>query len=315
MIHGKSIRIFLADGSPTGIRYAELINWTGHALVCPRARIGELKQWQEADRPGLYILFGEEGPGIQKAYIGETENVIKRLKTHLLKLDFWDKVVLFTSKDNNLTKSHAKYLESRVVDLATRAGRYKIENGNVPQSPSLPRSDCAAMEEYIDHAKVLLGALGFPLMPVTPPTQNAPLAEMTVPETIGDQDFHFKGVRNDVDARGRLTDEGFLVYADSLGPKEARDSLNPNLKALRDSLFNAGTVVADGNKMRFVQDVMFTSPSAAAGIVCGGAKNGRKAWKNADGKTLRELEEAAVSIDPSGVVSAESIPSDEDAED
>lgn len=54
---GKTIKIYLADGAPTGVRHAELINWTGQAISCPRNRIGELTSWNEIKRPGVYILF------------------------------------------------------------------------------------------------------------------------------------------------------------------------------------------------------------------------------------------------------------------
>ena len=34
--HGRKLSIFFADGSPTGVRQAEIINWSGQAIVCPR---------------------------------------------------------------------------------------------------------------------------------------------------------------------------------------------------------------------------------------------------------------------------------------
>ncbi len=35
MATGRSIRLFLIDGTPNGILPAEIINWTGHALSAP----------------------------------------------------------------------------------------------------------------------------------------------------------------------------------------------------------------------------------------------------------------------------------------
>ncbi len=67
MTYGKTIRIYLADGVPTGIRHAELVNWTGQAIVCPRGRLGELSQWEESRRPGVYILFGEDESGTKQS--------------------------------------------------------------------------------------------------------------------------------------------------------------------------------------------------------------------------------------------------------
>ena len=60
MMRGQQIRILLADGSVTGIRHAQLDNWSGQAVACPRNRVGELKAWEEVKRPGAYLLFGND---------------------------------------------------------------------------------------------------------------------------------------------------------------------------------------------------------------------------------------------------------------
>src|SRR5687767_11665869 len=108
---GQSIRIYLADGTVTGIRHAEIINWTGQAIAAPRVRVPELATWSEAKRPGVYFLFGiAEDSGKPLAYIGEGENVYDRLQNHLGSKDYWNEVLLFSSKDENLTKAHVRYL-------------------------------------------------------------------------------------------------------------------------------------------------------------------------------------------------------------
>ena len=105
MQYGKSVRIFLPDATVAGIRHAEIVNRTGQTVACPRTRLDELKQWPETAKPGIYFLFearlGESKP---IAYIGESENVAHRLLTHDRKKDFWNDAVVFTSKDENLTK-------------------------------------------------------------------------------------------------------------------------------------------------------------------------------------------------------------------
>jgi hypothetical protein len=130
---GKSIRVFLADATVAGIRYAALVNWTGQAVACPRNRLGELSAWPEASKPGVYLLFEARlGDSKPLAYIGESENVADRLTSHDRQKDFWNEVVIFTSKDQNLTKAHVKFLESNLVALAKQADRYNLENGNTP---------------------------------------------------------------------------------------------------------------------------------------------------------------------------------------
>ncbi|MEL7244316.1 MAG: DUF4357 domain-containing protein, partial [Cyanobacteria bacterium J06573_2] len=36
---GKTIRIFLVEGTPNSILTAEIINWTGKVIVAPRSQL------------------------------------------------------------------------------------------------------------------------------------------------------------------------------------------------------------------------------------------------------------------------------------
>jgi Domain of unknown function (DUF4357) len=48
--------------------------------------------------------------------------------------------------------------------------------------------------------------------------------------------------------------------------------------------------VQDGDHLRFTRNAEFSSPSSAATVVHGGSANGLLAWKDKDGKTLKEIE-------------------------
>jgi hypothetical protein len=164
---GRSIRIYLDKGEVSGIRHAELANWTGQALLCPRSRMGELGAWEGvARRPGVYFLLGAEQLTSREVYIGESESVLDRLKQHVGD-EFWHEVLFFTSKDANLTKSHVKYLESRLVEDARKARRYVVRNGNLPRQSGLPLADRDAMEEFLIQVPMLLGVLGHLWLPRT----------------------------------------------------------------------------------------------------------------------------------------------------
>ncbi|HOU53688.1 MAG TPA: GIY-YIG nuclease family protein [Myxococcota bacterium] len=297
MSHGKTIRIYLADGSPTGIRHAELVNWTGQAIVCPRARIGELAAWEESKRPGVYVLFGEDETATKpRAYIGEAENVLDRLQSHIKNKDFWDRVVLFTSKDANLTKAHVKYLEARFIQLAIEAARMVLENGNAPQLPALPRPDRDAMEDFLEPARILLSALGFPLL--QPLVKKASIETSGKAGPLASIRLFFKVPKLGVDAQGAATDEGFVVFAGSLGAARIQDYLNQGWKDRREELQADGSLVVERDNVRFTRDVLFSSASAAAAIVCGGSRNGREVWKTKTGKTLKVLEEELTGAEP-----------------
>lgn len=160
MSAGRTVRVYLADGSAGGLRHAEIVNWTGQALACPRSRIAELARWPEARRPGVYFLFGRPADGHHGSlYIGEAEVVAERLRRHQRAQAGWTEVVLCTSKDDGLTKSHVKYLEARLIALALSSGRYRLLNAVTPRAPALSRPDRVAMDEFVDGVCTLLAVL------------------------------------------------------------------------------------------------------------------------------------------------------------
>ena len=84
MSTGKSVRLFLADGTPGGLLTAEIMNWTGHIVAAPRSDLAALLKRPETGRTGIYILIGDdpESVGGQMAYVGEGDDVSKRLYQH-----------------------------------------------------------------------------------------------------------------------------------------------------------------------------------------------------------------------------------------
>ncbi|MDR0627963.1 MAG: GIY-YIG nuclease family protein [Bifidobacteriaceae bacterium] len=110
---GKSVRLYLADGTVGGLRTAGIMNWTGHVSAVRRIDLGELLRRKESGRTGVYLLLGDD-----LAYVGEADVVRNRLRAHARPepeggKDFWTEAVIITSKDTNLTKAHARYLEAR----------------------------------------------------------------------------------------------------------------------------------------------------------------------------------------------------------
>jgi hypothetical protein len=147
---GRSVRLYLADGKATGILTAEIMNWTGHVLAAPRTRFEGAFARPELKRTGVYLLIGtdDEGSDLPKVYVGEGDEIGKRLYSHNKEKDFWERFVAVTSKDMNLTKAHARYLEGRLLTLLKDAKKAKIENKDMPQFDLLPEADIADMEAF-----------------------------------------------------------------------------------------------------------------------------------------------------------------------
>src|SRR5210317_1208784 len=127
-MQAATIKLFLVHGSPSGLRTAELSNWSGKAIAAPRTEISDLLKREELTSPGFYLLTGvEPDSGDPAIYIGEAENVASRLKGHAGK-DFWNAVTVFVSKDENLTKAHIRYLEGLLIERAIRVGSAVVMN-------------------------------------------------------------------------------------------------------------------------------------------------------------------------------------------
>ncbi len=308
MSNGKTIRIFLESGSVNGIRHAEIVNWTGQAIACPRPMVQSLKAWTEAHRPSVYFLFGDDPQtGRAAAYIGESENFLERLKEHISKKDFWSEVIFFTSKDDNLTKSHVKYLESKLVHMAIKTDRHVLMNDTQPKEPMLPRSDRVSMDQFVDHIQTLLGVLGHKtLEPLTTirstvsdelkPREQAGLAPDPSAQPIDaqinnllDQSVQLK-VKS-INATGVLTAEGLLVLEGSDFSVEPQKSLSSGCLLTRQQLVKNGVVTSTERGYQFAKQHLFSSASQAAAVIVGYSINGRIAWRLKDGRTIKAYED------------------------
>jgi len=287
MVKGRQIKIYLADGSVTGIRHAEIMGWTGQALAAPRNRVKELSEWEESQKPGIYFLFGvNEETGNDAVYIGEAEQVFSRIQQHLSGKDFWNEVVCFTNKDENLTKAHVKYLESRLVSLANQANRYELLNGNQPPQAVLPRGDRDVMEEFIANIRILIGALGYRVLEPLVDKVNKLESSNGKSNTLHTLNLKAKKYN----AQAIQTDEGIVVLAGSEASITVNASLSKGYTKGRSILIDKGKFKEEGGKLILQEDVLFASPSQASAIILGYACNGLDYWVDHNNMSLKELE-------------------------
>lgn len=280
---GKTIKIFLIDGEPNGRMTCELSNWTGKALKIPRKKIKESSDRLELENTGIYILFGKSYKSDNKelAYIGEAEGIYKRLNQHLTSKDFWNEALVFVSKDENLNKAHIKYLESRMHEIALKVKRYDLDNGNIPTRSVISESDQSEMEEFLKNIKILVNALGYKIF-------EELRKEQSLEEEI--QNTFFITAARGAEARGQMTNEGFIVLKGSKIASSVTKSFPQHWRAKRQSLFDDSIVVNSNGYIVFIKDCLFSSPSAAAAMVMGRSANGLTEWKLRDGRILKAVE-------------------------
>lgn len=298
---GKQVKLFLVDGTPGGLTTAEITNWTGHVLSGRRSDLGDLLKRGEAQRPGVYLLLGDDEAAIGgiRCYIGEAEDVADRLRAHQRGKEFWDRVVVVTSKDENLTKGHVRYLESRLIELASRASRVDLENGTAPPKAPLPEADRSDMEYFIEQVQVVLPVLGVNAIRVREikPVSPAPTEEQASPM------FRLVNVKLGVDARAQQIDGEFTMLAGSAVVGNVRESARyspstarayASYKALHDKLTANGTITVTDGIGLLSRDTVFSSPSTAGAIALGRSCNGREAWISTEGETFGHWESRGV---------------------
>lgn len=275
-MYGKTIEMFLVDGTAEGVVTAELSNWNGKAIKLPRTAVSACER-SDIRGVGVYFLFCSEEDGTDSVYIGEAEDVLHRLKEHLAQYKsgketfFWNSAVAFIGRD--LNKALIRYLEDKLVKIARECGRSKILTKNTYET-TLKEAQIASMEEFIDNIKVLLSAMNFRVL--TP-----------VPKATDETQYLFcKGSGGS--GKGFVSAGGFTVLEGSKVSDHIVESFKTRGKAywrLRNKLVEDG-VITDGF---FAHDYEFSAPSAASAVILGRTSNGNVDWKTQTGISLRDL--------------------------
>ncbi len=281
---GKTIKLFLIDGEPNCRMSCELSNWTGKAFKIPRKQVKQCSDRIELQSTGVYILLGKSEnveAGVQ-IYIGEAEVIYKRLIEHLSTKDFWNEVICFVSKDENLNKAHIKYIENSLYEIAKNVDRSEILNGNIPNKPNISESDQAEMEEFINNIKLMVNTLGYKIFDE--------LIQVNQTEEYREKVSVYINAARGANAIGQMTNEGFVVIKNSEVADTVTNSFPKAMIKMRDSLVKDGVLEKNEGFYKFTKDYLFSSPSAAAAIVMGRSANGLNEWKSKDGRVLKAIE-------------------------
>jgi hypothetical protein len=277
---GKTIRLFLVDGVSSGLMTLEVMNWTGKVLVLPRSQLAKAGSRSEARRTGVYMLVGPDPDAASRSmvYVGESDDVYQRLLQHDgdEDKDFATRLVLLVSKDENLTKAHGRYLEHRIIELTKASGRAKLVNGQAGSPVNLPESDRADMDGFLEQMQLVLPVLGFDF--TQPKIDASSIADSPESESVSPT-FVLSEVG--VMAKAREIDDEFVVLKGSTARKQGVNSWIA-YKALRDQLVQEGKLVeetGDPDRYLVVDDIPFSSPSAAATVLLARTTNGRTHWK------------------------------------
>lgn len=277
MMYGKSIELFLVNGTVDSLTTAELSNWNGKAIKIPRTEVESCDR-EDVTAAGVYFLFCKEDDGVDSVYIGEAENVLNRLKQHMndyrsgKEKYYWNTCIIFVGRD--LNKALIRYLENGFVEIARECNRYTVLTKNTYKNTVMKESQIATMEEFIDNVKILINTLGYKVLEPTPKAT--------------DSTIYLYCKRSGTYAKGFVSNGGFTVLkgasiSNNITP--AYENSNKGYFKLRKKLESDGTIV-DGV---FEKDYEFNSPSAASSVIVGSSSNGTVDWKTDLGVKLKEL--------------------------
>ncbi len=300
---GRTIQLFLVDGTPSGLRRVTLHGWTGVVLVAGDSAFGKLTARGEVDRTGVYLLVGADPdrPGGTRVYVGSGNSVSERIRQSAEKRDFWETAITVTTSDDDLSKGHAEYLEARLIEIAATAGRVVLDNGTRPDSARgrLPEADASNMEQFLLNLAVVLPVVGVEMLKA-PPKAATRTAEPVDMRTEGEVRFVIQH-RSGVAAEAVEEDGEFVVLEGSEAILSTERVQHPRHAALKASLRESGVLVPHSvGRLRFALPHAFRSPSSSAAVILDRSTNGRTRWglKGTQTTYQEHQREAAMAPEP-----------------
>lgn len=269
----KTIQMLIFEGNPNKMIMCESSNSNVRVYKVSRNELHEFEKRDDSKNTGIYFLFGKDDNNNTTIYVGEAENIISRLKQHILDKNYWNDAVAIISNNNFLNKAHIKYLENEFYTLAYEAARAGIINRTIPTRSSISEYDQATLEGFINDTKLLVNTLGYKVFDLVDESDsnNAPL-------------FYIKATRG-ANAKGKMVSDGFAVLKGSAIASSVTNSYSSGSNKRRRYLLENGIV---SSEFIFVKDYVFNSPSSAAAIVLGRSANGLTEWKTEDSLALKD---------------------------
>lgn len=294
MMSGKTIKLYIMGEDKKNLKTAELSQWTGKAYIGERKHSKIIQTIDELSAPGLYFLLSEDQTSLQKdIYIGEADEVNKRINNHYTGKEWWEKFVIFISKDSNLTKAHVRYLEKKIFKIIKENDiLFNLKNSSEPTGSKLPDSDIDDLEEYSINLIYVLKNLGI--------LDFAKISQKKSELSNYENYFYLNLTSDRIDEKGQIlqaqmipTENGYRLLKGSFIEKNERQSFSSkSYYSLRKKLENEKYFKETNFKGCLIlnKDVDFNSASAAASVVKNRLTNGKKEWKDINGVSLDEVE-------------------------
>ena len=273
---GRVLKLFFTNDDMKSLSTFELSNYTVQGTMFSRASLNEFKNRKESYKPGVYLIYNETAADDSLLYIGEGDPVLPRLLDHNINKDFWTSAIVFTSRDENLTKTQIQYLEAKLIETAIKCKRIKLENIQRATIPTLSESGLCEVELFLDIIFKMLQALRINFF-----------EPLNIEVSLDETDIIYEMSVKDAVAKMVIKNGKYVLLKNSLlAPKESSKA-KPYVKKLRQEIMNNGLVSVHTDDLWIaIDNIEFTSASYAANAVASYNLNGLITWKY-QGKTLR----------------------------
>lgn len=191
----ETIKITFLESSPDGLRKLTTDNWSGVGLVVAREHFAATQTNEELMRPGVYILVGPSRVDenfdpprlISKIYIGKSDMLDERLRSHSELREFWSTAFAFYRAGEELHAGQIAQLEALLIEKARAAKKHDVLNVATPRQLSKP-SQLESISTFAGQIESMLKALGYDffsslpsLAPESPQVQER---EVVVPSQL-----------------------------------------------------------------------------------------------------------------------------------
>ena len=227
----RAITLFVME-TKKNLKTAELSNWNGKAYIGERNHVGIIQSIEELNAPAIYFLLNdpqEDNNSENYLYVGESDNVAKRLRVHSNpKEDWWNSFIVFIAP--GLDKAHVQHLEALLFKLAKKnAEFFNLKNSQPPnKSSKLPESKIAEIKFFLDNMMFVLNNLG--LIDFVKMSDNINVARLKTEDI-----FCLPLVGSKKDEKGNLlcakmiiSDSNYVLLKDSYIETQIRESFKDN---------------------------------------------------------------------------------------
>lgn len=282
---GRVVKIFITGQDPRSLRTVELDNWTGVAITGQPEFFKKALEDEVLSRSCVYLLIRSSADDdLPEIYVGESDDFSQRYTSGKFPIEF-DTFLIFTSKDDNLTRAHVKWLERELWSiLKGNSGKVLVANTNKPTGSNLPRADIATMRTYLSNMIYVLEALGYDLFSIQERTSASPPSVKHVDDPVTGSNglslklFSTLPRRPDDRAFLRYENGAYTLMSGSKINAKVTESLPANVRKLRQQLIDDGELVARGDYLELRRDIPFSKPSPASALVKGRSSTGYMDW-------------------------------------